>query len=88
MSNVRTGVVPSLLEHPIRRYFDAGVLVTVNSDDPKMFQTSMAEEYRRLEEECGWTRPEIRQLMENAVAASWLPAARKAPHSRWIRMPR
>jgi adenosine deaminase len=78
MSNVRTGVVPSLAEHPIRRYFDAGVLVTVNSDDPKMFQTSMAEEYRLLEEERGWTRPELQQLVRNAIEASWLPQERKA----------
>jgi adenosine deaminase len=77
MSNVRTCVVPSLREHPIRRYFDAGVLVTANSDDPKMFQTSLPEEYRLLEQECDWTRDEIRRLILNAVEASWLPAERK-----------
>jgi adenosine deaminase len=78
MSNVRTCVVPSLREHPIRRFFDAGVLVTANSDDPKMFQTSLSEEYRLLDEECGWTRDEIRRLILNAVEASWLSPERKA----------
>jgi adenosine deaminase len=77
VSNVRTGVVADLRSHPIRQYFDAGVLVTVNSDDPKMFQTSLADEYRQLEETCGWTRSELRQLALNAVEASWLPADRK-----------
>ena len=46
ISNVRTNVVGSLREHPIRRYFEAGMIVTVNTDDPKMFQTSLADEYR------------------------------------------
>lgn len=78
ISNVRTKVVGSLKEHPIRRLFEAGVPVTVNTDDPRMFQTSLAEEYRLLEEECGWTKEEIRRLIVMAVEASWLPEARKS----------
>lgn len=77
MSNVRTQVVRSLREHPIRQYFQAGLLVTVNSDDPKMFQTSLADEYRLLEQECGFSRADIRQLILNAIRASWLPRERK-----------
>ncbi|MDR3686516.1 MAG: adenosine deaminase [Coriobacteriia bacterium] len=78
VSNVRTGVCADLRSHPIREYFDAGVLVTLNSDDPKMFQTSLADEYRQLEEACGWTRSELRRLSLNAVEASWLPVERRA----------
>ena len=78
ISNVRTGVVPSLAAHPIRRFFDAGLLVTVNTDDPAMFQTSLAGEYRELARVHGFTCGEIRALVENAVAASWLDAAGKA----------
>lgn len=78
VSNVRTGCVPSLAEHPIRRFFDAGLLVTANSDDPAMFQTSLAGEYRALERDLGFTRDEIRQLVRNAIEASWLPPERKA----------
>ena len=77
MSNVRTQVVRSLREHPIRQYFQAGMLVTVNSDDPKMFQTSLADEYRLLEQECGFSRADIRQFILNAIHASWLPPERK-----------
>jgi aminodeoxyfutalosine deaminase len=40
-SNVRTGVCASLSEHPLRRYFDAGLLVTLNSDDPAFFCSSI-----------------------------------------------
>ncbi len=78
LSNVRTNVVGSLREHPIRQYFDAGMVVTVNTDDPQMFQTSLAGEYRLLEQECGWTKPELCRLILTAIAASWLPDERKA----------
>lgn len=77
MSNVHTNVVRNLREHPIRQYFDAGIVVTVNTDDPKMFQTSLADEYRLLELECGWTRPEICQLILSAIKSSWLSGKRK-----------
>lgn len=78
VSNVRTGVVARLAEHPIRRYLDAGIPITVGSDDPRMFQTSLADEYRQLESECGFTPEEIRGLILSAIEASWLPAERKA----------
>lgn len=76
-SNVRTRVVGDLREHPIRRYFDAGMVVTVNTDDPMMFQTRLADEYRRLEQECGWTRAEIRRLILAAIESSWASEERK-----------
>jgi adenosine deaminase len=78
MSNVRTKAVRCPAEHPIRQYFQAGVLVTVNTDDPKMFQTSLAEEYRLLEQECGFTKVEICRLILTAIDASWLPEDRKS----------
>jgi adenosine deaminase len=78
MSNVRTRVVDNLSDHPIRQYFEAGMIVTVNTDDPKMFQTSLAEEYRLLAQECGWTKTEICRLILNAIESSWQPAAQKA----------
>jgi adenosine deaminase len=78
LSNVRTGVVASLAEHPIREFVDRGILVTVNTDDPMMFGNSLAEEYARLHAELGFTTGEIQGLVLNAVSASWLPAERKA----------
>jgi adenosine deaminase len=77
ISNVRTNVVGSLREHPIRRYFKAGMAVTVNTDDPKMFQTRLADEYRLLEQECGWTKAEICRLILSAIESSWLLDERK-----------
>jgi adenosine deaminase len=77
LSNVRTGVVASIDEHPIRRYFERGLVVTVNTDDPKMFNNSLAEEYRLLETRLGFSRDEIRALILQGIRASWLPEERK-----------
>jgi len=77
MSNVRTGIVNSIAEHPIRTYFDSGFIISVNTDDPKMFGTSLADEYRLLVEECGFTRKDICRLILLGIESSWLPEDRK-----------
>lgn len=76
-SNVRTGVCPSFSEHPLRRYFDAGLLVTLNSDDPAFFGSDLANEYLLAAAEQGFTRDELRQLASNSFRASFLPEVRK-----------
>jgi adenosine deaminase len=73
ISNLRTGVVATIADHPIRILFDRGLLVTVNTDDPKMFGNSLAQEYRSLEADLGFTRDEIRTLILHGIRASWLP---------------
>jgi len=77
ISNVRTGVVNSLEEHPIRRYFERGIIVTVNTDDPKMFGNSLAEEFQFLEGELGFSRDEIQFLILQGIQAAWLSEDRK-----------
>lgn len=78
MSNVRTGVVAGIAEHPIRQYFEQGMVVSVNTDDPKMFGTSLSEEYRLLEQECGFTKAAICRLILLGIESLWIPAERKA----------
>ncbi|MCJ7550784.1 MAG: adenosine deaminase, partial [Anaerolineae bacterium] len=77
LSNVRTGVVPSLAQHPIRRYVEAGLLVTVNTDDPKMFGNCLAEEYAGLESVLGLARETVHEILLNGIRGSWLPEPRK-----------
>lgn len=77
LSNVRTGVVRSLQEHPVRRYYERGIVVTVNTDDPKMFGNSLAEEYALLESALGFSRDEIRSVILQGIWASWLPEEKK-----------
>jgi adenosine deaminase/aminodeoxyfutalosine deaminase len=80
-SNVRTGVCASFAEHPLRRYFDAGLLVTLNSDDPAFFGSDLANEYLLAHTEQGFTREELRQLAANSIHASFLPEPDKA---QWL----
>jgi adenosine deaminase len=77
LSNVRTGVIASIGQAPVRRYFQHGILITINSDDPKMFGNSLAEEYRLLHQIQGFSHAEIRQLIAQGIEASWLAPQRK-----------
>ncbi len=74
-SNVRTGAVASLAEHPIRRLYDAGVPLTVNSDDPPMFGTTMLDEHFLLANEFGFTPGDLEAINLQAIRASFLPEA-------------
>ncbi len=77
-SNVATGVVASLEAHPIRRFVDAGLLVSIATDDPAMFGLSLAGELAALQRCHGFTDDEVRTLVLNAVDSCWLPADRLA----------
>jgi aminodeoxyfutalosine deaminase len=76
-SNVRTGVCASFAQHPLRRFFDAGLLVTLNSDDPAFFGSDVANEYLLAYRVQGFTREELRQLAANSIRASFLPESAK-----------
>jgi len=77
-SNVRTGVCASFAEHPLRKYFDEGLLVTINSDDPAFFGSDLANEYLLAHTVQRFTRKELRQLAANSIRASFLPELDKA----------
>jgi adenosine deaminase/aminodeoxyfutalosine deaminase len=76
-SNVKTGACASLELHPVRNYFDQGLMVTLNSDDPGIFQTSLAGEYQLAQEKFGFTQEHLRELARNSFEASFLPAEKK-----------
>ena len=77
LSNVRTGVIKSIEAHPLRQYFDAGIPVSLNTDDPLFFGNSLAMELESAQRAHRFTRPEIRQLMLSSIEATWLSADRK-----------
>ena len=64
-SNLVTGVVKRLEDHPVRRLFEAGVPMVLNSDDPAMFGCSLTGEYRLAAEQLGFTEAELRRIAEN-----------------------
>jgi len=76
-SNLRTGCCPELADHPVRRYFDQGLMITLNTDDPAMFRTSLTREYQLAQESFGFTDEHLRELARNSFEASFLPAEKK-----------
>ena len=64
-SNLVTGVVERLEDHPVRRLFDAGVPITLNTDDPAMFGCTLAGEYQLAARQFGFSETELRKIAEN-----------------------
>jgi aminodeoxyfutalosine deaminase len=77
-SNVATRAVAALAEHPIRVFRDAGVVVTVNSDDPPMFGTTLSREYEIAAGLLGLDEEGVRDLALAAVDAAFLDDVAKA----------
>ncbi len=76
-SNVATGVLERIEDHPLPHFLDAGVAVTLNSDDPAMFGTDLVNEYLVAARTFRLTREQILQLAQNAIRASFLPEQEK-----------
>jgi adenosine deaminase/aminodeoxyfutalosine deaminase len=76
-SNLKTGCCPDLAQHPVRRYFDEGLMLTLATDDPAMFRTSLVDEYRLVQETFGFSDEHLRELARNSFEAAFLPPEKK-----------
>src|SRR5262249_30180073 len=76
-SNLRTGCCGTLAEHPLRNYFDQGLMLTLNTDDPGMFCTSLTQEYEMAQEHFVFTNEHLRELARNSFEASFLSPEKK-----------
>jgi aminodeoxyfutalosine deaminase len=65
-SNLRTGAVPSLASHPVRKLYDAGVPIILNTDDPALFLCTLLSEYELAAREFGFSAAELDELAGNA----------------------
>jgi adenosine deaminase len=76
-SNYLTNSVRTIEEHPLKKLFDLGVKVTINSDDPEVLETNLNNEYRIAHEILGMSLEEIAACNRNAYEASFIPEAEK-----------
>jgi adenosine deaminase len=87
-SNLRTGAVPSLAQHPARRLLREGVRVTVNTDDPGLFGIDLTNELTVARDELGFDEDDVRRATANAIDASFLGEDTKADvrrrHFGWL----
>jgi adenosine deaminase/aminodeoxyfutalosine deaminase len=83
-SNLRTSCCARLEDHPVRRYFDSGLMITLNSDDPALFGSDLQDEYRLAHDRFAFTPEHLRELAANSIEASFLPPERKVALLRRI----
>jgi len=80
LSNVKLCAVPSLAAHPLKKLMDAGVLVTINSDDPAYFGGYVGENYRATARALNLSQSDLKSLAAMSIRASWLHDVQKAKH--------
>jgi len=77
VSNVRTGVIATLSEHPIGEFFRRGLQVTVNSDDPAFFDTNITYEYKQLHDVLGFSLSDLYEVTQNGIESAFLQEKKK-----------
>jgi aminodeoxyfutalosine deaminase len=76
-SNLRTGACKEMQDHPVKKFFDEGLMVTLSTDDPAMFQTSLNKEFEIAQHEFNFSEDHLRELARNSIEASFLPVEKK-----------
>ena len=76
-SNLRTGCCSAIEQHPIREYFEGGLFLTLNSDDPPMFGSDLLGEYILIQDHFAFSLEQMREFAANSIEASFLPPDRK-----------
>lgn len=71
-------IVKEAKDHPVRKFFDYGMIVNINTDDPVFFKTTLIEEFWICHKKLNFTMDEIKQLIKNSFTSSFLSADEKA----------
>jgi adenosine deaminase len=83
--NVRGRQVDSYASHPVRRYFDLGIPISLNTDDPLFFGNSLVDEYAAAMQFHRFTRDDVKRVIASAIETSWLGADARAELLRDVR---
>lgn len=83
-SNIQSGVVPSLEEHPLQDMLAEGLNVTINTDDPSISKITLSDEYHLVCEDLGLSLDRLQQRVFTAAQAAFLPQAERAELIRQI----
>jgi adenosine deaminase len=85
MSNIITKkYYDSYEKHPIRAFFDFGLNVTLNTDDPILFSIMLNEEYENIAEKIGFSRDELMMITRNNLMSTFLPEDQKEKHWKTV----
>lgn len=76
-SNVQTGAIAKMEDHPIKRYFDSGIKVTVNTDDPSISGITLSDEFATVTRQFGFSLDDLEEIVMNSVDAAFLPENEK-----------
>ena len=71
-SNLRLGIVADYSDHPLRTFYDSGIIITVNTDDPQVFNTTLTDELKLLVDPFGLDIDDIDMVMMNTINSSFL----------------
>lgn len=77
LSNLRTKVIKSIKDHPIKIFIDMGIPVSINTDDPKMFHNSLSEEYQIIKDTFNFSDSDICNIIINSIQTTWLDEGEK-----------
>ena len=72
LSNVKTGVISSVEEHPVKEFRSRGIPFSINTDDPRMFGNSLVDEYRVLQNSFCYSDEEIVEILLDSIDTTWL----------------
>lgn len=84
LSNLKLKVVKDLKDHPLKRLLDAGVVATINSDDPAYFDGYVQENFAATQQALNLSDDELATLAKNSFEASFMPEAEKAKYKKAI----
>lgn len=83
-SNIRTGIIQSYQKHPIKKLLEAGVLVTINTDDPTFFETTLMNEYIICTDQMGLSPEQLYEVMQNGFTCAFLPPDDKRKYLNYL----